>query len=271
MLGTLSAQNPHLETFVTLSPVPGFRSWLQARMALHATVNDAPADGRLAGMGGAAVAGGGASSGGPPSDGDPHPHPRPHPRPHPHAHPHPNHFVPPAEAAALSRLTAALAAASLPLHAPFETPGALHEAAPLAPRPTAPGTLAPGTLAPGPMGLHEGPRPAAEGLSAPPAAALAAVREALVALCARYLCLATKRQRALDPVAAFHLRNGAQLLAIHWGANPSTRGLRESAGMMVNYYYDARGDAIERNHSAYVARGEIAVSVEVKSAVEELR
>ena len=80
-------------------------------------------------------------------------------------------------------------------------------------------------------------------------------------LCARYLCLAAHRQRALDPVAAFHLRNGAELLNLNWGANTSTRGLRESAGIMVNYNY--KPAEIEANHSAYVSHGTIAAAPHV--------
>lgn len=43
-------------------------------------------------------------------------------------------------------------------------------------------------------------------------------------LCAVYLCRAKKRGGALDPVAAFHLRNGAQLHSIRWMANTTPRG-----------------------------------------------
>ena len=65
-----------------------------------------------------------------------------------------------------------------------------------------------------------------------------------------------------DPVAAFHLRNGARLLALRWGANPSARGLRESAGMMVNYSYEL-GD-VEANHSRFVATGDVLASEAVE-------
>lgn len=42
-----------------------------------------------------------------------------------------------------------------------------------------------------------------------------------------------------DPVARFHLRNGAMFLRLNWMGNPSTPGLQSSAGLMVNYRYDA--------------------------------
>ena len=40
--------------------------------------------------------------------------------------------------------------------------------------------------------------------------------------------------QALDPVAGFHLRNGATLHALHWRANPTARGMHESGGIMVS-------------------------------------
>jgi len=42
----------------------------------------------------------------------------------------------------------------------------------------------------------------------------------------------------LDPVARFHLRNGASLARVNWMGNTSTSGLTSSAGLMVNYHYD---------------------------------
>lgn len=63
-------------------------------------------------------------------------------------------------------------------------------------------------------------------------------------------------------MAAFHLRNGAQLHALHWAANPTRRGRRESAGIMVNYVYDLA--TIERNCAAYEATGALAASRAVR-------
>ena len=86
-------------------------------------------------------------------------------------------------------------------------------------------------------------------------------------LMARYLCVETRRHRALDSVAAFHLRNGAILDAIHWGANKTARGLAESAGIMVNYRYEP--SMIEANHSAYVSKGHIAAAECVRKLAEQ--
>ena len=84
-------------------------------------------------------------------------------------------------------------------------------------------------------------------------------REPLRALCAYYL-VREKRggQRPLDPVARFHLGNGARLERVNWNADPSRNGLRQSYGLMVNYLYDL-GD-IEKNHEAFAANGAVAAA-----------
>jgi malonyl-CoA decarboxylase len=94
----------------------------------------------------------------------------------------------------------------------------------------------------------------------------AALREPLLRLCARYL-LEERRSggRALDPVAHFHLSNGASIERINWMADTSKRGLHTSAGMMVNYSY--RLDRIDANQSAY-ASGRIEASPAVLSLSE---
>ena len=64
-----------------------------------------------------------------------------------------------------------------------------------------------------------------------------------------------------DPVARFHLGNGASIHAIHAGADRSANGQRQSGGVMVNYLYDLR--QISQNHERFAASGEIAASSEV--------
>lgn len=51
----------------------------------------------------------------------------------------------------------------------------------------------------------------------------------------------------VDPVARFHLRNGASFRGINWLANKSSPGLASSAGMMVNYLYDKESVSIYRD------------------------
>ena len=83
--------------------------------------------------------------------------------------------------------------------------------------------------------------------------------ELLPSMLARYLTKALGRDgRPLDPVAKFHLGNGARLEHVHWMADVSGKGWRESYGMMVNYLYDLRD--IEANQLALQKRGEIAAS-----------
>jgi malonyl-CoA decarboxylase len=92
-----------------------------------------------------------------------------------------------------------------------------------------------------------------------------ALREPLLRLCAHYLLEERRsKNRARDPVADFHLRNGASIERINWMGDASRRGLGESAGMMVNYLY--RLDRIEPNQVAY--RGG---QIEASSAVVHLR
>ena len=66
-----------------------------------------------------------------------------------------------------------------------------------------------------------------------------------------------------DPVARFHLDNGARLERINLGADLSEKGLRESFGVMVNYLYDL--GAVEPNHERFV-RGDVVCSRQVRSA-----
>ncbi|MBM21476.1 MAG: MCD, Malonyl-CoA decarboxylase MCD [Stappia sp.] len=89
-----------------------------------------------------------------------------------------------------------------------------------------------------------------------------ALREPLRALCAHYLVREKSRgTRPLDPVARFHLGNGARLERVHWNADPSANGRRQSFGLMVNYLYDL--GEIEKNHEAFAATGLVAASSSV--------
>ncbi|KQU50280.1 MCD, Malonyl-CoA decarboxylase MCD [Bosea sp. Leaf344] len=78
-------------------------------------------------------------------------------------------------------------------------------------------------------------------------------------MAAHYLLRArTASGRVIDPVARFHLGNGARLERINVGGNLSARGLRESHGVMVNYRYDL--DDIEVNHEAFATRNTVVAS-----------
>lgn len=84
----------------------------------------------------------------------------------------------------------------------------------------------------------------------------------LTALCAHYLSEVTRNGKPLDPVARFHLHNGAQLNQINWLGDQSQNGIDQSFGILVNYVYDIA--AIERNHEDYVHHGRMSISGTVK-------
>jgi len=92
----------------------------------------------------------------------------------------------------------------------------------------------------------------------------AALRDPLLRLCARYLLDAhAPSGRALDPVAHFHLSNGARVERLNWLGDVSAKGLQQSAGIMVHYLYRL-GD-IEANHEAYRDEGRVAASSAVRN------
>ena len=95
----------------------------------------------------------------------------------------------------------------------------------------------------------------------------AQLRSVLEPLAAYYFLKArTPKGRLIDSVARFHLGNGARLERIDWLGDLSPKGLRESAGFMVNYLY--RLDDIEKNHEAYANQGTIAASSAVKKLLK---
>ncbi|MDC3351554.1 malonyl-CoA decarboxylase, partial [Gammaproteobacteria bacterium] len=66
-----------------------------------------------------------------------------------------------------------------------------------------------------------------------------------------------------DPVARFHLGNGAILHKINLNADSSQKGLTQSNGVMVNYLYDL--DVVEKNHELFFKNKEVILSSEIKS------
>jgi malonyl-CoA decarboxylase len=86
----------------------------------------------------------------------------------------------------------------------------------------------------------------------------------LQALAAHYL-LEAKRPDGMpfDPVARFHLGNGALVHAVHAHADTSENGLRQSGGAMVNYLYDL--SQISQNHERFVGEKTVVASDAVKA------
>lgn len=88
----------------------------------------------------------------------------------------------------------------------------------------------------------------------------------LTRLCVLYLLEEKKGAQALDPVANFHLSNGARLERINWLADFTEAGMKRSYGLMVNYYYELSD--IEKNHEEYATKGNIVASRSVKSLLK---
>ena len=88
-------------------------------------------------------------------------------------------------------------------------------------------------------------------------------RAELLPLAAAYF-LAAKGPggKPVDPVARFHLGNGARLERLNWLGDTSPKGLREAHGLMVNYLYDLR--FIEANHEAFANEGTVVASDAVR-------
>jgi malonyl-CoA decarboxylase len=94
-----------------------------------------------------------------------------------------------------------------------------------------------------------------------------ALQSVLSALAAHYFLVAKAGDgKPVDPVARFHLGNGARLERINWLGDVSEKGLREAHGFMVNYRYDLK--EIERNHEAYANEGLVAASKTVKAMLK---
>ena len=93
--------------------------------------------------------------------------------------------------------------------------------------------------------------------------AVETLKAPLTRLCAHYF-LAEKTDAGLpaDPVARFHLGNGAVLERLNWMGDRSAKGVRESHGMLVNYAY--RLSDIEKNHEAFTNAGTLAASASVR-------
>ena len=93
------------------------------------------------------------------------------------------------------------------------------------------------------------------------------VRKALTPFAAYYLACARQEREAADPVARFHLGNGARLERLNWLADTSPRAMQHSAGMMVNYLYSL--DDVENNHELYVREQKVAASRTILRLAEE--
>ena len=101
------------------------------------------------------------------------------------------------------------------------------------------------------------------------AAQTALLERPMLRLCARYFMERRRDCQPLDPVARFHLKNGARLERINWLGDVSAKGLRQSFGMMVNYCYIR--EEVERNHEAYMAEGLVSLGASVQALLRGWR
>ncbi|HEY2257550.1 MAG TPA: malonyl-CoA decarboxylase [Variovorax sp.] len=86
------------------------------------------------------------------------------------------------------------------------------------------------------------------------------VRQLLLNAAAEYLGRATADGKPVDPVARFHLGNGARVERLNWAGDPSPKGSRQAYGLMVNYLYDLK--RLDK-HRALLAQGKVAVSGDI--------
>jgi len=97
------------------------------------------------------------------------------------------------------------------------------------------------------------------------------LQRTLLRLCAYYLLNArqgeVRESEPLDPVARFHLGNGAVLERLNWMGDISENGIQRSAGLMVNYIYWL--NELERNHERYWRESVIAASPQVEKLARE--
>jgi len=95
-------------------------------------------------------------------------------------------------------------------------------------------------------------------------------RQLLKSLAARYLANEKRKDnQPLDPVARFHLGNGAALDRVLPCADVYDKGLKQSAGVMVSYLYDL--DKVIQNHEGYATNREVVCSAEVRALLGDKR
>jgi malonyl-CoA decarboxylase len=91
-------------------------------------------------------------------------------------------------------------------------------------------------------------------------------KDALISLAAFYFLKAKQPSgKPVDPVARFHLGNGARLERLNFLGDPSAKGMKQSFGLMVNYLYAL--DHIEANHEAFAEHGTVVAADAVKKSL----
>ena len=89
-------------------------------------------------------------------------------------------------------------------------------------------------------------------------------------IAAHYLINAKRSDnRPIDPVARFHLNNGARVQAVHADADISSKGRQQSVGLMVNYLYDL--PHLADNHEEFATHNKVAASGDVRNLAAEAK
>ena len=96
-----------------------------------------------------------------------------------------------------------------------------------------------------------------------------AVRDEIMHLCAYYLLRAKRGHAPLDPVARFHLANGARLARLNWGGDVSSAGIASSLGITANYVY--RMADVEENHEAYAKDFKVIASFSLERLARDVK
>ncbi|WP_027475661.1 malonyl-CoA decarboxylase [Curvibacter gracilis] len=91
------------------------------------------------------------------------------------------------------------------------------------------------------------------------------LRQFLLRCAAQYLGAEWQEGKPLDPVARFHLGNGARVERLNWAGDPSPKGLKQSYGLMVNYLYDLK--RLDK-HRAQLAQGRIPMAAEIEGLLK---
>ncbi|NBP34485.1 MAG: malonyl-CoA decarboxylase, partial [Betaproteobacteria bacterium] len=92
------------------------------------------------------------------------------------------------------------------------------------------------------------------------------LQEVHLRFAARYLSQLQDNLEPIDPVARFHLGNGARIERINWYADPSTKGMKQSYGLMVNYLYDLK--KLDRARAGLL-KGKVAMSSEIENLLKQ--
>jgi malonyl-CoA decarboxylase len=96
------------------------------------------------------------------------------------------------------------------------------------------------------------------------------LRKALLSAASYYFLKArTPKGTPVDPVARFHLGNGARLERLNFLGDLSPKAMKQAHGLMVNYSY--RLDDIEKNHELFVSKGQVAAAPDVRRLLRDDR